>query len=181
MDATGIARRIRRATAFAKMFVSLFGSSLDVSGDSLFPRLQPVSQSRALHFSSRPSAWPACSRAAPAARSSTMSGSPLQMSGQPGKSAASATMPTSTHHMKCANRATALKDLQYRQKVHLIKLENMKCTIDMTPPVQYPHVQVRAHMLPRPAACHGRLRSVEGRRARAQLQSSYKCASGPHA
>jgi len=46
--------------------------------------------------------------------------------------------------MKCANRATALKDLQYRQKVHLIKLENMKCTIDMTPPVQYPHVQFNA-------------------------------------
>ena len=58
--------------------------------------------------------------------------------------ASSASMPTSTHHMKCANRATALRDLQYRQRVHLVKLDNMKCTIDMTPPHQYPHVQFNA-------------------------------------
>ena len=63
------------------------------------------------------------------------------------KTASTAGMPTSIHHVKCSNRATALKDLQRRQMVHLIKLENMKPTIDMKPPQSYPHVQARLEVL----------------------------------
>lgn len=53
-------------------------------------------------------------------------------------------LPTSTQHIKSANKATALRELQRSQKMHLIKLENMKPSIDMKQPKSYPHVQFNA-------------------------------------
>jgi len=49
-------------------------------------------------------------------------------------------LPTSTQHMRVSNKATALRS----QKMHLIKLENMKPEIDMKKPKSYPHVQYNA-------------------------------------
>lgn len=53
-------------------------------------------------------------------------------------------LPTSTQHMRVSNKATALRELQRSQKMHLIKLENMKPSIDMKQPKSYPHVQFNA-------------------------------------
>jgi len=53
-------------------------------------------------------------------------------------------LPTSTQHMRVSNKATALRELQRSQKMHLIKLENMKPEIDMKKPKSYPHVQYNA-------------------------------------
>lgn len=65
--------------------------------------------------------------------------------GEPPKSLTGAlSLPTSTQHMRVSNKATALRELQRSQKMHLIKLENMKPGIDMTPPKMYPHVQFNA-------------------------------------
>ena len=54
------------------------------------------------------------------------------------------TMPTSTQHMKVANKATALRELQRSHRQHIKKLENMKPGIDMKPPQTYPHVRENA-------------------------------------
>ena len=51
-------------------------------------------------------------------------------------------LPTSTQHMKVANKATALRELQYSHMLHKQKLRDMKPGIDMKPPKAYPHVQV---------------------------------------
>ena len=53
-------------------------------------------------------------------------------------------LPTSVQHMKCANRATAREDLQRAHRLHIMKVENMKPSIDMRPPATYPHVQNNA-------------------------------------
>eukprot|EP00325_Prymnesiales_sp_UTEX-LB-985_P021855 CAMPEP_0174715514 /NCGR_PEP_ID=MMETSP1094-20130205/21265_1 /TAXON_ID=156173 /ORGANISM="Chrysochromulina brevifilum, Strain UTEX LB 985" /LENGTH=167 /DNA_ID=CAMNT_0015915095 /DNA_START=136 /DNA_END=636 /DNA_ORIENTATION=- len=53
-------------------------------------------------------------------------------------------LPTSTQHMKVANKATAVRELQRNHKTHMVKLENMKPGIDMRPPKAYPHVQMNA-------------------------------------
>ena len=62
----------------------------------------------------------------------------------PSKTGPVKVLPTSTAHMRVANRATALKELQRCHKMHYIKLENMKASIDMAPPASYPHVKYNA-------------------------------------
>ena len=63
-------------------------------------------------------------------------------------------LPTSTQHMRVSNKATALRELQKSQLMHVDKLRKMKPGIDMTSPKQYPHVQYNAKRMqvgpPRP-------------------------------
>ena len=53
-------------------------------------------------------------------------------------------LPTSTQHMRVANKATALRELQRSHKMHVSKLMAMKPGIDMKSPVLYPHVHRNA-------------------------------------
>eukprot|EP00320_Phaeocystis_rex_P007027 CAMPEP_0119090816 /NCGR_PEP_ID=MMETSP1178-20130426/154079_1 /TAXON_ID=33656 /ORGANISM="unid sp, Strain CCMP2000" /LENGTH=241 /DNA_ID=CAMNT_0007074271 /DNA_START=29 /DNA_END=750 /DNA_ORIENTATION=+ len=53
-------------------------------------------------------------------------------------------LPTSTQHMRVSNKATALRELQRSQLMHVDKLRKMKPSIDMCSPKQYPHVQYNA-------------------------------------
>jgi len=46
--------------------------------------------------------------------------------------------------MRVANKATALRELQRSQKMHVLKIETMKASIDMAAPKAYPHVQTNA-------------------------------------
>jgi len=52
--------------------------------------------------------------------------------------------PSSTQHMRVSNKATALRALHRSHEMHLVKLENMKASIDMKQPKVYPHVQYNA-------------------------------------
>jgi|EP00326_Haptolina_ericina_P026029 hypothetical protein len=52
--------------------------------------------------------------------------------------------PMSTQHMRASNKATALRALHRSHEMHVIKLENMKASIDMKQPKVYPHVQYNA-------------------------------------
>eukprot|EP00966_Prymnesium_polylepis_P184048 4265681-Prymnesium_polylepis.3 len=52
--------------------------------------------------------------------------------------------PNSTQHMRVSNKATALRALHRSHEMHLVKLENMKASIDMKSPKVYPHVQYNA-------------------------------------
>merc|ERR1719171_3393028 len=53
-------------------------------------------------------------------------------------------MPMSTQHIKCTNKATALRVLHREQAQHIEKLRNMKPGIDMKAPKAYPHVSFNA-------------------------------------
>ena len=53
-------------------------------------------------------------------------------------------LPTSTQHMKVSNKATAIREMQKSQLMHVDKLRKMKAGIDMKPPQAYPHVRYNA-------------------------------------
>ena len=53
-------------------------------------------------------------------------------------------LPTSTQHMRVSNKATALREMQTFHKIHMLKLDKMKPSIDMSSPKIYSHVSFNA-------------------------------------